>query len=144
MENVEIHTFSRNCPTLAIVPDLQELFLWRARFQFGMTGQQLDCDRNTKERQPSTPEQLQGENLLQLSRALKISDLTLDQAIICTTPESSSATLRDTSSFQARSTPSSASSSKLLSSKPTSSARSWSSRPNALSNNFFAEAAIFI
>jgi len=82
MENVEIRIFSQNRPILAIASDLPKLSLSLARFQFEMTGQQLDCDRNTKERQPSTPEQLQGESLLQLSRALKASDLTWDQVII--------------------------------------------------------------
>lgn len=47
-----------------------------------MSEQQLDCDQNTKERQPATPELLQDENLLQLSLMVKTSDLTLPQVTI--------------------------------------------------------------
>ena len=82
MENVGIRIFSQSYPTLAIASGPPKLLLQHVRFQLEMTGQQLDCDRNTKEKQPSTPERLQGENLLQLSRTLKASDLTLGQVII--------------------------------------------------------------
>jgi len=67
---------------LATDSDLPKLFGWHARFQPEMSEQQLDCDQNTKERQPATPELLQDENLLQLSLTVKTSDLTLPQVTI--------------------------------------------------------------
>ena len=82
MEIVEIRIFSRNAPTLAIASDFPKLFQWHAPFHPEMTELQLDYGRSTKDRQPSTPEQLQDENLLQLPRGLKVSALTLDQVII--------------------------------------------------------------